>query len=167
MKKMILLTTVLIGLLGTQVTIGQEVLPVKTEKPASESPSTFSSSSFEPASPTVNLPAHMKGDTLAPTVLEWSAESFDFGEIQQGDTVSHTFTFKNLGTQPLRISNIKPSCGCTAPNWTKALVPPGEEGFVEVIFNSTGKSGTQNKSITVFLNTEERRKVLRFKGFIK
>ena len=169
MRNIIISSLVILSLFFSHFAIGQETLPAKTENPSTGSSSAFSpsSSSFEPSTPAIQIPAHMEGDTLAPTILEWSSESFDFGEIQQGDTVSHTFTFKNVGPQALKISNIKPSCGCTAPNWTKELVPPGEEGFVEVIFNSTGKSGTQNKSITVFLNTEEKRKILRFKGFIK
>ena len=167
MKNTTLSSLVFTFLMYGSLAFSQEALPVKSESPTAGNSSAFSPSSFEPSTPSIDLPAHMKADSLAPTILEWSAESFDFGEITQGDTVSHTFTFKNVGTQPLKISNIKPSCGCTAPNWTQELVPPGAEGFVEVIFNSTGKSGTQNKSITVFLNTEEKRKVLRFKGFIK
>jgi len=107
-----------------------------------------------------------EADTMKPTTLEWSEDLFDFGEIKQGDKVRHTFTFTNTGSNPLKITQVKPSCGCTTPNYSQDLVQPGEEGFVEVVFNSAGKSGSQMKSVTLFLNTESLRKTLKFKGFI-
>jgi len=107
-----------------------------------------------------------KQDTMRLTTVSWNEEVYDFGEIKQGDKVSHVFRFSNTGNYPLKLSNVKPSCGCTSPNWSQEPIQPGEEGFVEVVFDSAGKLGAQMKSITVFLNSEEQRKVLRFKGFI-
>ncbi len=105
-------------------------------------------------------------DTMRFTTVSWNEVVFDFGEIKQGEKVSHVFRFTNTGTYPLKLSNVKPSCGCTSPNWSQEPILPGEEGFVEVVFDSAGKLGAQMKSITVFLNSEQQRKVLRFKGFI-
>lgn len=78
---------------------------------------------------------------------------FNFGKINQGDTVRHTFTFKNDSDEPLLISNASASCGCTIPEWPKEPVAPGEGGVITVKFNSTGKSGVQNKTVIVTANT--------------
>lgn len=90
----------------------------------------------------------------------------DFGKIREGEKVSYRFRVKNPGTVPLRITDVKPSCGCTVPAWTKDPIPPGGEGFVEVIFDSQGRSGEQIKTVTVFANTDPPSHLLRFRGFV-
>jgi hypothetical protein len=92
---------------------------------------------------------------------------FDFGKIKQGDTVKHVFVFKNDGTEPLLISNAVASCGCTVPVWTKDPVKPGEKGEILVQFNSTGKSGTQNKTVVVTANTLPNTTTLSLKGEVE
>lgn len=78
---------------------------------------------------------------------------YNFGKITQGDTVRHTFTFKNDSDEDLLISNASASCGCTIPEWPKEPIAPGERGKIEVKFNSTGKSGVQNKVVMITANT--------------
>ncbi|MBR9998045.1 MAG: DUF1573 domain-containing protein [Cyclobacteriaceae bacterium] len=85
--------------------------------------------------------------------IDFEEESYDFGDIEQGNKTEHVFSFKNSGTQPLVISNILTTCGCTAPTWPKEPVAPGENGEIKVVFNSTGKMGKQNKVITIFSNS--------------
>lgn len=77
---------------------------------------------------------------------------FDFGEIAQGDVVKHSFKFQNTGEAPLVISDIKTTCGCTTPQYTKDPVAPGESGEILVQFNSSGKSGVINKRVTIYAN---------------
>lgn len=101
---------------------------------------------------------------LPETQIEFGTMSHDFGRIVQGEQVSHRFSFRNTGTNPLQIVAVKPSCGCTTPAYTKEAVAPGSEGFVEVLFKSEGQSGTQSKSIQVFANTAPRVTVLSFTG---
>ncbi|MEM6764983.1 MAG: DUF1573 domain-containing protein [Bacteroidota bacterium] len=117
---------------------------------------------------TISLGAEAEAvdDTPATTSVAWGGEIHDFGLINQGETVKHTFEFTNTGAAPLTISNVKPSCGCTTPNYTKSAIAPGEKGFVEVAFNSKGKMGMQNKSVVVYMNTDRGTSVLRFKGEI-
>jgi hypothetical protein len=67
--------------------------------------------------------------------------------------VKHTFTFKNTGNQPLLISEVRVTCGCTTPDWTKMPVAPGQTGFITAQFNSTGRSGQNHKVITVVSNS--------------
>lgn len=85
-------------------------------------------------------------------VMTFEEESHDFGDITQGDKVKHIFTFENTGNEPLIISNVQVTCGCTAPEWPRDPVAPGEEGSITVVFNSAGKMGRQNKVITIVSN---------------
>lgn len=73
---------------------------------------------------------------------------FNFGSRPQGTPVSHEFSFKNEGTAPLTLTNVKASCGCTTPSWTKEAIAPGETGKVSAEYNMA-KPGGFNKSITV------------------
>ncbi len=96
--------------------------------------------------------------------IEFDKVEHDFGKIREGEKVSYRFKVKNPGTVPLRITDVKPSCGCTAPAWTKEPIPPGGEGFVEVVFDSQGRTGEQMKTVTVFANTDPPSHLLRFRG---
>lgn len=98
------------------------------------------------------------------TAIEFGEDSHNFGKIRQGEVVAHTFKFTNTGENPLRIETVKPSCGCTSPNWTKEDIAPGQTGEIEVEFDSKGKNGMQNKSVTVVSNSEPQAKVLTFSG---
>lgn len=93
--------------------------------------------------------------------FEFEESQFDFGEIQQGDVVEHTFKFTNTGEAPLVITDTKVTCGCTTPSFTKEPVAPGETGEILVKFNSAGKSGNTSKTITVMANVEGGRSLLR------
>ena len=64
----------------------------------------------------------------ADTRVEWIKKTWDFGNITQGETVTHTFYFKNTGTQNLLIKNVETGCGCTTADYDKAPVRPGKEG---------------------------------------
>lgn len=77
---------------------------------------------------------------------------FDFGEIKQGQKASHTFYITNEGKSDLIIRKVKASCGCTAIKPAKTVITPGEKTSITAEFNSAGKSGRQNKSVTVITN---------------
>jgi hypothetical protein len=92
--------------------------------------------------------------TLPKTTIKFDKTKHDFGNIVEGDSAVYDFTFTNTGTNPLKISMVKPACGCTTPSYTKEAVAPGEKGFVRVKFDSNGRAGKANKYVTVFANTE-------------
>lgn len=98
--------------------------------------------------------------------FEWATTEHDFGTINENDVVTHTYKFKNTGESPLIIESVRPSCGCTAPNWTKTPIPVGGEGVIDVKFDSKGKPNAQNKTVTVTANTWPKQTVLRFKSFV-
>jgi hypothetical protein len=95
--------------------------------------------------------------------IKFTEEVFDFGKITQGEKVSHQFTFKNTGVKNLIISGASGSCGCTVPEWPEHPIKPGEEGTINVVFSSEGKSGMQEKTVTVITNCEPATRVIRIK----
>ncbi len=96
------------------------------------------------------------------TTIEFPETNYDFGNITAGEKVTHVFKFKNTGDVPLEVTQAMPSCGCTIPEWTEDPIEPGEEGKIEVMFNSEGRSGMQHKSITVVANTKPATHILTF-----
>ncbi|NSW45160.1 MAG: DUF1573 domain-containing protein [Bacteroidales bacterium] len=93
-------------------------------------------------------------DTTTLPKFQWKEMVHDFGVIVQGERVSYTFTFKNVGKSNLIISSVHASCGCTVPKYDSAPIAPGKEGKIEVVFDSSGRSGMQNKTVTVLANTQ-------------
>ena len=98
------------------------------------------------------------------TSIEFPNEVYEFGEISQGEKVEHSFTFKNTGDNPLLITEAKGSCGCTVPQWPKEPIAPGQEGTIDVVFDSNGKQGKQNVTVTVVANTVPNVSILALKG---
>lgn len=96
--------------------------------------------------------------------LKYIEDFFDFGSIVQGEVVTHTFYFRNIGTEDLIIKDLIPDCGCTQPKIDKKILKPGEEGAVEVIFDSNGWQGSQYKSVTLRTNSIIREKSVTIKA---
>jgi len=96
--------------------------------------------------------------------INFPTPSFDYGMIEAGEKVVHTYPFTNTGTVPLVLSNAKGSCGCTVPEWPKEPILPGESAEIVVMFNSVNKKGTQNKRVTITANTEPAQTFLTIKG---
>lgn len=99
--------------------------------------------------------------------LTFAEASFDFGQMTEGDVVSHTFKFTNTGEAPLKVMQANPSCGCTVPTFSEHPIAPGEQGEIVVKFNSTGKHGVQHKSVRLTTNTKKGNEVLRFTAQVK
>ena len=77
----------------------------------------------------------------------------DFGKVNESDgAATYDFAFKNTGSAPLIIQNVKPSCDCTTPEWTKQPVHPGQTGFIKVSYDVKGRPGAFDKTITVHSN---------------
>jgi hypothetical protein len=91
-----------------------------------------------------------KGDFAS---IEWVEQNHDFGKIKQGVPVTYEFKFTNTSKVPLIITDARPSCGCTTPDWTKTPVMPGQKGFVKATFNAAAVGGF-NKTVTITANVE-------------
>ncbi len=88
----------------------------------------------------------------------------DFGTIIRGEKLRYKFHFKNVGNADLVITKVSTSCGCTASHYPKDPVKPGEESYIEVVFDSSHKRGKQHKTVTILANTQPNRTVLHIKG---
>jgi len=86
--------------------------------------------------------------------LKLAEASYDFGTVAQGAPVKHLFKFKNVGTDTLRIAQVKTSCGCTAAESSK-IIPPQKDGQIEVNFNTGSQMGKVSKTVYIFSNDVE------------
>ena len=103
--------------------------------------------------------------TAGPKIV-FDDESHDFGTIKEGLVAEYTFKFKNTGSQPLILKDVRPSCGCTTPEWSKEPVQPGKTGIILVKYNSAGRPGKFNKSITITSNIPDQTAVLFISGTV-
>jgi hypothetical protein len=110
------------------------------------------------------LTANSNAEKVLTPNIEMLETSYNFGEIQQGESVTHDFILKNTGDADLLISAAKGSCGCTVPQWPKTPIAKGEEATIKVTFNSAGRSGKQNKTVTLVTNAIPNTKVLTING---
>ncbi|MFA9290536.1 MAG: DUF1573 domain-containing protein [Solirubrobacteraceae bacterium] len=115
-----------------------------------------------------NSNAVIKADSISTNlpVMKFDDVNFSFGEIKQGEIVTHDFSFINNGKIPLIISNATASCGCTVPEYPKKPILPGEIGMIKVKFNSAGFEGEKNKQITLDTNTANKQEVINFKAIV-
>lgn len=96
--------------------------------------------------------------------ITFAKQEHDFGKIIQGEFVRYSFKFTNTGKSDLVISKVSTSCGCTVGNYPRQAIEPGGEGKIEVIFDSRGRKGFQNKTITVLANSNPNKTILRIKS---
>ena len=89
-------------------------------------------------------------------VITFEKTEHDFGKIHEEDgRVSVVFEFKNEGMAPLVLSNVRASCGCTTPTWTREPVEPGQTGSITVTYNPNGRPGRFQKTVTITSNASE------------
>lgn len=109
--------------------------------------------------------ANPADDPNAPD-FQWVEETHDFGSIPQGKPATWKFEFTNSGKEPLIISNVQKTCGCTVTDWTKEPVMPGQKGFVSAQYNAAHE-GPFTKAITVQSNAKTPNMKLIFKGTVE
>jgi hypothetical protein len=91
-------------------------------------------------------------ELIAAPVASFDNESHDFGDMKPNTKVEHSFLLKNAGKNNLIIRHVQSSCGCTAVTPSKTMISANESVPIKVVFDSTGKTGRQNKTITVITN---------------
>ena len=88
--------------------------------------------------------------------IKFKETKHEFGNVPEGSYPTWDFTFVNNGNQDLKLTDVKASCGCTSPQWSRDPIKPGDSGQVKVVFNSNGYAGRQfAKSVTVTTNIME------------
>lgn len=104
----------------------------------------------------------VKSQQVGPSI-SWDEPTYDFGDVKEdGGKVTHKFSFTNTGSEPLVITNVRPSCGCTSSDYTKEPVPAGGKGYVSASFNPLRRVGKNSKSVTVTTNGTPPTTTLRF-----
>ncbi|RDK84683.1 DUF1573 domain-containing protein [Marinirhabdus gelatinilytica] len=96
--------------------------------------------------------------------FEFKTETIDYGKVAKGSDGVRVFEFTNVGDQPIVVTDVKSSCGCTIPKKPKGAVNPGETGQIEVKYDTQNKVGPIRKTITVYSNASEPVKALKIKG---
>ena len=100
-------------------------------------------------------------------ILKFDFDTYDFGQVTDGEIVEVDYTFKNTGESNLIIYDASASCGCTVPEYPKDKeIKPGESGVIKARFDSSGQTGKQVKSITLTTNTKNSKKIIRMSGFV-
>ena len=97
--------------------------------------------------------------------FKFEEETINYGKIEKGSDKERVFVFSNVGDEPIVISRIQSSCGCTIPKKPEAPIMPGEKGEIKVSYD-TNRIGGFSKSITVFSNAKEGNKIIRIKGLV-
>jgi hypothetical protein len=85
--------------------------------------------------------------------IEFEEKAHDFGDVlESARFITHRFSFKNTGNKDLFINTVQTSCGCTTPEWTRDTIHPGQKGYVDARYETTGRIGSFQKSVTVYSN---------------
>jgi len=100
------------------------------------------------------------------TSIRFDEEEYHFGEIVEGELVTHVFTFTNTGDEPLIIEDARGSCGCTVPERPSDYIRPGETASITVQFNSQGKRGERVQKVTITSNTSPPQTFVYLKGYV-
>jgi hypothetical protein len=103
--------------------------------------------------------------SLKPENMYFKESLHDFGTIQEGPTADYEFEFTNTGKEPIVISNVSASCGCTTPSYSKDPVLPGKKGKVKAVYNTQGRVAPFTKTISITSNAGI--KVLTIKGEVE
>ena len=101
---------------------------------------------------TLSLALNLQSQTTGPAI-EFTSQVVDYGEIERGSDGVRIFEFINSGNQPLVISKVYSSCGCTIPKKPEAPIAPGDKGEIQVKYD-TNRVGPIRKTITVNSNAE-------------
>jgi len=87
--------------------------------------------------------------------IKFEREAIDFHDLNNGEIITGSFKFKNVGKYKLVISEVTTSCGCTVADYPKNPIKPGEEGMISVTYDSKGYSGKRIvKEVFVIANTD-------------
>ena len=98
--------------------------------------------------------------------FKFEKDEIDFGTIEQGESTTHEFKFTNTGSEPLIISKAEGSCGCTVPIFPKEPIMKNQSATIKVTFNSTGKFGIQDKTVTITSNAKQNPMIIHIKGTV-
>ena len=105
---------------------------------------------------------------LAQNKLDFEINDHNFGDIsEEAGPVEFTFNFVNNSDKEIRITNVKASCGCTTPGWTREAVLPGDSGFIKAKYNPRNRPGRFRKSLRITTTDPSSNQTVYISGFVK
>lgn len=107
--------------------------------------------------------AHAQEQSTPGAKIAFAEKVINYGKVEKGANGNRVFKFKNEGTEPLVLNSVRASCGCTTPKWTREPIAPGEEGTINVKYD-TNRLGNFHKTVTVQSNASNKTVVLTIKG---
>lgn len=111
----------------------------------------------------IGFAAHAQEQPTEGAQIQFAQKVINYGKIDKGANGTRVFKFKNEGTEPLVLSSVRASCGCTTPKWTRDPIAPGAEGNITVKYD-TNRMGNFHKTVTVNSNATNKTVVLTIKG---
>jgi len=96
-----------------------------------------------------------RNNTTGTSEISFREYEHDFGKVAEGEKLSYIFIFDNKGKSDLIVSSASTTCGCTVPKYDAKPISPGANGKIEVVFDTSGRSGMQTKTITVKSNASK------------
>lgn len=142
MKK--LLICLLIGLVANTLSHAEETVVETPEAAPAETPEAVQEQAPAGEAPAIQGPR-----------IFCEEPNFDFGAVDNQNTIEHTFVFKNIGDTTLEISSVRPACGCTVADMSEKVIPPGGESHLTARLSLQGRTGPQSKAITINSNDPE------------
>jgi len=105
-------------------------------------------------------------DTVNIAKIRMIDNVYDFGELNEGDTIVHKFKFQNVGKRDLFILDSRSVCGCTIAEFSEEAIEPGRYGEITVQFDTHRKTKEQEKKLTIFTNTLDNKQYVTLKGYV-
>ncbi|MBS1590168.1 MAG: DUF1573 domain-containing protein [Bacteroidetes bacterium] len=99
--------------------------------------------------------------------FKFKSETHDFGEVAEGPNAECDFEFKNVGKEPIIITEAHGSCGCTVPQWPKEPIMPGKKAKIHVSYSTAGRPGPITKDVYITSNGQPSPMVLHIRGTVK
>lgn len=113
----------------------------------------------------IPAPQAASSGSLTPDNMAFSTDNHNFGTIAEGPAADFTFSFRNTGKEPIILQKVQPACGCTAADYTKEPILPGQQGYVKASYSTQGRPGPFTKTIAVMSNAGA--KTLTFTGTVE
>lgn len=103
---------------------------------------------------------------FTPTIQWVSPTEHDFGDVKHSEPVEHTFLFRNTGGDTVYVDNVRPSCGCTSPDWDDAGIAPDSTGQIRILYDAKDE-GYFYKKIKVYFSGLRKPEILWVEGEVK
>jgi Protein of unknown function (DUF1573). len=165
MKKLVFALTVLMLTGGVAIAQKSKKKSVEKQPIAPATGNIVTPAPANQSSPAATPAATPAANQNPDAFMKFVSEEHNFGNIPEGPAVSYDFEFKNIGKEPIVLSGVQASCGCTTPTWTKDPVLPGKSGKITATYNTQGRPGPFTKTITV--NSNVGSKVIKITGTVE